>query len=323
MRTQQRLPSGVLLRLCAGVLLVTARSQAEDKPNDKPQGNAFPPELVDFVPYSGNPLFAGTGKDTWDRKIRERGFIFREDGIYHLYYTGYNESKSDMRFLGYATSPDGLRWTRWPGNPLLRSSWCEDVGVVKRDGTYFMFSEGRDDIAHWLTSKDRLHWQEQGDLDIRYTSGKPLTPGPRGTPAVWIEGNTWYLFYERMDRGIWLAKSGDAKIWTNVQDEPVLRCGPDAYDRRALALNQILRYQGRYYAYYHSTAVETPKNWCTDVATSTDLIHWTKYAKNPIVTGDKSSGILVHDGKQYRLYTMHPDVRVYFHRGAKELEMQK
>jgi hypothetical protein len=66
--------------------------------------------------------------------------------------------------------------------------------------------------------------------------------------------------------------------------------------------------------------VETPKNWCTDVAMSTDLVHWTKYAKNPIVSGDKSSGILVHDGKQYRLYTMRPDVRVSFPRGAKELE---
>ena len=34
----------------------------------------FPRELVDFVPFEGNPVFAGTGKDTWDQKIREQGY---------------------------------------------------------------------------------------------------------------------------------------------------------------------------------------------------------------------------------------------------------
>jgi len=48
------------------------------------------------------------------------------------------------------------------------------------------------------------------------------------------------------------------------------------------------------------------------------VYHWKKYPKNPIVSGgDKSSGILVHDGTQYRLYTMHPNVWVFFPRSAK------
>jgi len=53
------------------------------------------------------------------------------------------------------------------------------------------------------------------------------------------------------------------------------------------------------------------------VAVSTDLVRWKKYPKNPIVSGDKSSGSLVHDGERYRLYTTHPDVRVYFPRSPK------
>ena len=44
---------------------------------------------------------------------------------------------------------------------------------------------------------------------------------------LWIEGDTWYLFYERGDRGVWLAKSTDRETWTNVQDAPVIARGPN------------------------------------------------------------------------------------------------
>ena len=285
---------------------------------EKTAGQDFPPALVDFVAYEGSPLFAGTGKDTWDRNIRERGYILREEDGYHLWYTGYNKDRTDIKYLGYATSPDGLKWTRYPGNPIFEKSWVEDMCVVKQGNTYYMFAEGRNDIAHMLTSTNKVRWQDHGSLDIRYTTGKPLSPGPYGTPTIWIEDQTWYLFYEREDEGIWLASSTDRKVWINVQDEPVIAKGPELYDRHAVALNQVIQYKGRYYAYYHATAHRPWRDWTTNVAVSTDLVHWKKYPKNPIVTGDKSSGILVHDGARYRLYTMHPDVRVYFPRDLRD-----
>ncbi len=280
----------------------------------EPAAPEFLPELVDFVPYSGNPVLAGTGKDTWDRNIRERGYILRDGDTWRLFYTGYNDARAPERFLGYATSPDGLHWTRWPGNPLTTKGWVEDMQVVKQGDTYYMFSEGRNDIAHMLSSKDLLHWEERGNLDIRYANGKPLSPGPYGTPVAWLEDNVWNLFYERNDAGVWLARSRDLKVWTNVQDEPVLRPGPAAYDPRLIALDQVIKHQGHYYGYYHALGQH---GWNSCVAMSDDLLHWRKYPKNPIVDGgNRSSPIVVHDGRQYRLYTMHPDVRVYFPRGG-------
>ena len=130
---------------------------------------------MSFGPPSAEPILAGTGGDTWDRKVRERGWVMREGDGWHLWYTGYNDARSDSRFLGYATSPDGLAWTRWPGNPLTAEGWVEDMSVVKHGGTYYMFAEGRDDIAHLLTSKDRVHWKEQGSLDIRQVDGRPIS----------------------------------------------------------------------------------------------------------------------------------------------------
>ena len=90
-----------------------------------------------------------------------------------------------------------------------------------------MFSEGKGDTAHMFISTDRIHWAEQGNLDIRGTNGHSISKGPYGTPAVLKENGVWYLFYERNDLGVWLATSKDLKVWTNVQDEPVLHMGPE------------------------------------------------------------------------------------------------
>ena len=283
----------------------------------------FPKEMVEFVPYKANPVFEGTGLDTWDKKIRERGYILPDEGIYKMWYTGYKGEDTDLKYLGYATSKDGIHWDRYPGNPIYSDIWTEDMQVVKYEGIYYMFAEGKNDITHSLISEDGIHWKEQGPLDIRYTDGKPLTPGPYGTPTVWIEDGKWYLFYERNDEGIWLAVSTDHEVWTNVQDDPVIKMGPEKYDLKAVAVNQIVKYKGKYYAYYHGTDYadwlnnEVKSTWSSSVAMSEDLVHWIKYPKNPIIEDNHSSPVLVYDGKQYRLYTMHASIWLFY---SKETE---
>jgi beta-1,2-mannobiose phosphorylase / 1,2-beta-oligomannan phosphorylase len=300
--------SGLLLLLCAGLSWLPGQtpSAATDR---------FPAELVKFVPYQENPVFRAGGKGKWDARIRERGWILREGGLYKLWYTGYDGTRDGLRKLGYATSPDGIHWTRSPRNPLVGDQWVEDMMVVKDGGKYYLFAEGKQDRAHLFVSDNGIDWKRVGQLDIRLKNGKPIPEGPFGTPTAWKENGTWYLFYERGDRGVWLATSRDLKVWTNVQDEPVLRPGPAAYDRDMIALNQIIKHRGHYYAYYHGSATTGPKKnlWSTSVATSTDLVHWQKYPGNPLfpVEKNKSSGILVHDGKKFRLYTMHPEVHLH------------
>jgi len=293
------------MRICVVLLwlLLAASARGED----------FPRDLVSWSALPGNPTFRGSGNDRgWDRKIRERGWILYEDGAYHLWYTGYNDDRSPNRNLGYAVSVDGLSWIRYPSNPIVSSSWVEDVCVVKEGGTYYMFAEGERDVAHLLTSTDRVHWKEEGPLDIRKVDGSPIAPGPYGTPTAWVEGGTWHLFYERGDRGVWLATSRDRKVWTNVRDEPVLAMGPDAYDRYAVAVNQVIKRDGVYYAFYHANSHDPwQKDWTTCVARSRDLVNWEKYPGNPLIRGDSSSSVLVTVGGRARLYTMHPEVRAF------------
>jgi sucrose-6-phosphate hydrolase SacC (GH32 family) len=280
---------------------------------ERASADDFPKSLVEWAPIPGNPVFQGAGDNAWDKKIRERGYILVEDGTYHLWYTGYNDTdtKSKMMSLGHATSPDGLHWLRDPANPIFTGSWTEDMCVLKRNGTYLMFAEGKDDIAHQLTSTDRIHWTDLGSLDIRKRDGSKIPPGPYGTPTVWYEDGTFYLFYERGDQGVWLATSKDRKVWTNVQEEPVLAKGPEAYDKEAVAMNQVIKRNGVYYAFYHANASRPWKDWTSCIARSRDLIHWEKYPGNPIVKDNCSSPILVSGPDGDRLYTMHPEVRAF------------
>ena len=301
--------------LIAGGMMPTGRAWSQQSARRAAAGAAsagmWPKQLVEFQPSPANPLFAGAGDNAWDAKIRERGFILRENGVYYLWYTGYNPAKDNVKHLGLATSNDGIHWTRDAHNPIYTKRWVEDVFVVKWHGTYYMFAEGKGDIAHQLVSTDRVHWRDVGDLDIRRTNGQPIAAGPYGTPTVLITDDAWFLFYERNDAGVWLAASTDQKTWKNVQDEPVLAPGPEQYDRFGIALNQVIKYRGKYYGYYHGTAHKNWSLWSTNVAVSKDLIHWHKYAANPIVGENMSSGILVPDGTRYLLYTMHPEVRLY------------
>ncbi|MFM7591613.1 MAG: glycosylase [Isosphaeraceae bacterium] len=273
--------------------------------------------LAEWKPLVGkNPVFQGSAGENWDAKIRERGWVVRTADEWRLYYTGYNvskTSKTDLRRLGLAVSKDGINWKRAAGQPLVDEHWIEDLAIVQHNGLWIIVAEGRDDIAHSFISRDGLKWDREGPLDIHLTSGEPISAGPRGTPYLMFEKSEWWLFYERGDAGVWLAKSSDRKVWKNVSDEPVIPLGPGAYDKGGIALNQVLKIDGVYYAVLHANQTR-PFNgyWTTTLAKSTDLVRWEKISQNPIVANNSSSGQIISLGEgRWRLYTMHPEVRVF------------
>lgn len=273
----------------------------------------WPADLTTFVIADDEPEFTA-GEADWDVAIRERGWILKEGDTWRMWYTGYDGRREGQKLLGLATSKDGIHWRRHPGNPIYTRGWVEDMQVVRHDGRYLMFAEGAGDQAQLLESKDGVQWSRIGPLDVRQTSGEPLSKGPYGTPTAYFEDGTWYLFYERRDAGIWLATSMDLKTFTNVQDEPVMLPGPGEYDGLMIAMNQLIKRGDRYYAYYHgSGSPEKPRLWCPAIATSTDLIHWEKYSSNPLVPCERnlSSGIVVETDKGVRFYTMHGRVDLH------------
>lgn len=279
----------------------------------------FPAEMTDFAPATVNPVFTAQGDGHWDVRIRERGWILLDrkapagTPAWRMWYTGYDGTREGQKKLGLATSPDGIHWTPHPKNPIYEEVWVEDMMVVPHDGTLYMFAEGRDDQAQLLSSTDGVSWDRVGALDVRKADGTPIDPGPYGTPTGYLEDGVWYLFYERRDAGIWLATSSDMTIWTNVSDDPVMVPGPGEFDNDLIAMNQIFRYKNHYYASIHGSKAGS-KLWANGLAVSDDLKTWKKFPGNPLrpISENKSSGLFIHDGKQFRFYTMHDQVHVHF-----------
>lgn len=296
-------------RLFLLLLTITCLSSPSAKAQAPSTDSLFPDELTSFVPYPHNPVFVAAGIDTWETRIRERGFILKDEFGYHLWYTGYDGTPTGRRMLGYASSNDGINWKRFAGNPIHRDEWVEDVFVLRDGATYHMFAEGVNDRAQHLTSTDRIHWTRQGLLDVRLTNGQPIPPGPYGTPCVLRENGVWHLFYERQDKGIWLARSSDMKVWTNVNDQPILYPGPAAHEQQMIAMNQVIRHGDRYYALYHGRGASPV--WCSCLATSTDMIHWAKYTRNPLLADNQSSPQFLKVDGSYRLYACHDKITLF------------
>ena len=106
--------------------------------------------------------------------------VLFDDGIYKMWYTyldGDGDGDGAMVIL-YATSADGLSWTKHPENPVLRSSenWEHRnvlyPFVLKRGGLYEMYYTTFGEICEigLALSEDGVHWQK-GDSPI-------LSPDP-------------------------------------------------------------------------------------------------------------------------------------------------
>ena len=71
--------------------------------------------------------------------------------------------------------------------------------------------------------------------------------------------------------------------------------------------------------YYHASADAKWTEGSTNLAVSQDLVHWEKYSGNPILPANpadpkRSSAFVIEDGRQFRLYATHPNVKVFVSR---------
>jgi hypothetical protein len=80
-----------------------------------------------------------------------------------------------------------------------------------------------------------------------------------------------------------------------------------------IAMNQLQQVGGRYLAVLHGTGdSEKPRRWVPFLAESEDLLTWRR-AGQPLrpISENRSSGMLIHDGVEWRLYTTHDRVDLY------------
>ena len=145
----------------------------------------------------------------WDALLVGRPSVLHDGGTFRMWYDGRKDipvgapapgvatSPTSTRGVGHATSPDGLTWTKHPGNPVLGDDiGGVDVGRLDAGG-YVMVYESREGTRA-ATSGDGVNWRERGLLQAR--SGGDLDRHGHVTPMLLAD-----------DRGGWTLYCGAAR----------------------------------------------------------------------------------------------------------------
>ncbi len=203
-------------------------------------------------------IFKATGnKQDFDGLTVDDPIVFRANGRFHMLYIGYDGIGYQT---GLATSDDLLHWTR-----------IALIGPRDPTSDYTKYNLA---ISSILRDKN-LH----GSGEALKINGQYL--------AAW---NAYpFAGYEEGAAVIGLARSDDLLHWT-LTDPILFPQDGVAWEHGGLYRPDLLLDNRTYYLYYNAKTSSLPKSegggWReqTGVATSKNLIHWTRSALNPILS---------------------------------------
>jgi len=162
--------------------------------------------------------FDKPNQNLWDIGGIDRGFsIIHYNNTYHLWYTG--TDLTDLNYgnfwrIGYATSPDGINWTRQNnGNPVIvpTKSWeLKDVSyphVLYENGVFKMWY-GASNIGIptqfvYATSTDGIHWNKEYENPVMTTTAGSFDSNMISSPFVIHDGNIWKMWYSGHNGSKW------------------------------------------------------------------------------------------------------------------------
>ncbi len=139
---------------------------------------------------------AATG---WTSLKVGRPSVLYEGGLFKMWYDGSEEDPANPgkvrpgtgRHVGYATSPDGLVWTEWPGNPVFNHSGAIDVEHV--DGKYVVVEEWQQGIL-WRMGTNETSFEPANHVLFRNVNTTFDAYG-HVTPFIMVEGGKWVGTY--------------------------------------------------------------------------------------------------------------------------------
>ena len=125
---------------------------------------------------AGSVLGVGNIKEQ-DAYGAEDPYVIKENGMYRMWYVGYD---GNIRRLHYATSTDGINWTKKgvvlqpEGKAELDELGQENPVVINRTGGYELWYQGRSNSSpnyHVIRaiSRDGIVWEKIGEVTLHPT----------------------------------------------------------------------------------------------------------------------------------------------------------
>ena len=125
-----------------------------------------------WIKFPGNPILKLGPLGSWDDTRIWCPMVWKEE-VYHMIYSAL-DSKGIIQ-VGYASSADGIHWTKSVGNPVFNDpTWAHDHtegwGVIKVEETYLLWYNtlggGVDREVGVAVSRDLINWMPHSDSPV-------------------------------------------------------------------------------------------------------------------------------------------------------------
>ncbi len=166
--------------------------------NEKAFGHAT---SKDFKTWKHHPRVLDVVPGTWEGMVVSAPSIIKHEGVYYMFYTGFDDRVPGKQTVGLATSKDLFRWQRHEGNPVYEAppwadrradGWidCRDSHVIKYGDGFLLFTmvskgEGKGAIA-LAESKNLIEWKDLGPAVETFKEPE--------SPRVFQHGEHFYMF---------------------------------------------------------------------------------------------------------------------------------
>ena len=196
-------------------------------------GYATSADGINWQIHAGDPVLSAGAPGSWDEGEADVPAVIKDGGLYKMWYHGCDAACATYS-IGYATSSDGIDWTKASGPVLGPTAGQWDQGgllwprVFKNGATYEMWYHGFDGATNKLgraTSTDGIAWHKDDRNPLLSTGWDGAGVG---VSSILLEGGTYKLWTSSgtgASQGIGYLESTDGAIWTAPAANPRLQRG--------------------------------------------------------------------------------------------------
>jgi predicted GH43/DUF377 family glycosyl hydrolase len=227
--------------------------------------------------YAPNPVLTIGSSGDWDSDSVDEAWVIYDGGQYKMWYSGQHwnpDGSINTWLIGYATSPDGIHWAKYSGNPVLTAGPAGSFDdkyvwrptVISTGSGYMMYyrgasQSGPQNIAKegLATSSDGIHWNRVSVITMPPGSSGwdaySRQTGALNVGGVVKAGSVYVMGYssiktENSSEQIGFASSTDGTTWTPYPGNPVIIYGSSGWDSGGVTRPMILPIGDKYYVYY-------------------------------------------------------------------------
>lgn len=218
-------------------------------------GLAKSSDLFNWTRY-GQVFGLGT---TYDKADVVFVTVVKDGDTWRAWYEGNRDAPpiaSDYVTINYATSTDGINWTRHANNPILVQG-AYGTGdyldlyapaVIKDGSVWKMWYTGHNaagnyNLMYATAANPEGPWTKYSTAYIWTNAQNYISPS-----EVWKEGSTYWMTYYGGGSLIEVASSPDGTTWTKVKD--LFAVSPTGWDHAVVYWPSQIFINGKWYTYY-------------------------------------------------------------------------